>query len=313
MRRQGIVVATLVALALPAPALGHGRSALVASDYRITLARSSLAAQGVDVAILGGDRDLSLSVAPGVELVVRGELDEPLLRIGSGGVWVNADSPTATSDHLVSVAQHGWVRIGTGRSIVWHDDRLTPRPSSALGPDGRFAIPIDVDGRPETISGLFVRVARPALWPWIVAAVALSAGVGLAARRRPLRRRLAVGLGVSGGVAALVTVTTFAARDNPGGVGWLQLGSGLAIGAVVSVVFAALRGRSRVQAAGVIGAVAAVASLSSLSVFWHAVVISLLPATAARASCGLALVAGLGAVVLSLLREAPEARPGAAG
>jgi len=67
-----------------------------------------------------------------------------------------------------------------------------------------------------------------------------------------------------------------------------------------------LRGRSRVHAAGVVGAIGAAVSLSSLSIFWHGVIISVLPAVAARLVCELALVCGASAAVLSFLPDFDE-------
>jgi len=102
-------------------------------------------------------------------------------------------------------------------------------------------------------------------------------------------------------------VTTFAVRDSPsGGVAWLQLVAAIAVAGVLGVLLLRLRGRSRVHAAGVVGAVGAAVSLSSLPVFWHGAVISLLPGTAARLLCVLAVAGGTAAAVLSFLPDFDE-------
>jgi hypothetical protein len=309
LRLRPALAAALVALALPAQAAAHGRNATVALDYRLTLDHATLTMPGVHVSILDGDRDLEVSVAPGVDLVIRGELHEPFLRIDSRGVWANASSPTATSDSVVSSRLKGWVHLSSGRSIAWHDHRLAPPPRSAVGPDGSFAIPVVVDGRPALIAGTFFRVARPALWPWLLGAGGLLGGIGVALRRRQLRARLTIALGLAGGLGALAAVTTFAARDAPtGGVAWLQIGTGIALGLVLGGLLVRLRGRAQVHAAGVVGAIGAAVSLSSLSVFWHGVVISALPAGLARLVCGLALVCGTAAAALSFLPDFDEPR-----
>ena len=307
MRLRAALAIGLAALALPAEAAAHGRGATIALDYRLTLDPATLALPGVHVRVLDGDRDFQVEVDPGVRLVVRGALNEPLLRIDRSGVWVNADSPTATLDGIVSTSKHGWVELSGGRSIAWHDHRLAPPPSSTPGPVGRFAVAIEINGHPGSISGTFVRVPRPAPWPWPVAAAALVAGIVLALRRRSLRAALTVGIGVAAGIAALAEVTTFAVRDAPtGGVGWLQVGTAIAVAAALGALLLRLRGRARVHAAGVVGAVAAAVSLSSLPVFWHGVVISALPAVAARAVCGLAIVCGAAAAALSFLPDFDE-------
>jgi hypothetical protein len=304
------VVACLAALALPAQAAAHGRAPTVALDYRLRLASEASALPGVHVRVLDGDRSLQLSVARGRRVVVEGYLKEPLLRIDSGGVWVNAGSPTAAADRLVAKSGTGWKRIGGGRTVSWHDHRLAPPPASRPGPAGAFAIPISIDGRGAVIAGTFWRVGRPAPWPWLGGAAILVAAVaGIAALRPRRRAALAIGLGTAAGLGALVAVTTFAARDAPSGrVAWLQIATGLAIGTALAVVLVVLRGRRRVHAAGIVGGIAAVTSLGSLSIFWHGVVISALPATGARLACGLALVGGVAAVVLSFLPDFDEPR-----
>jgi hypothetical protein len=304
VRLRAALLTGLAALALPAQAAAHGRTATIALDYRLRLDAGTQTLPGVAVRVLDGDRGLQARVAPGVRLLVRGALSEPLLRIDPTGVWVNASSPTATGDGLVSSNRRGWVRVSSGRSISWHDHRLTPPLGRAAGPAGRFSIPVALDGRPAAIGGTFYRVARPDLWLWLGGAALLAAGIAAAVRRRQLRLPLTIGLGLAGGLTALVSVTTFAVRDAPaGGVAWLQVGTAIAIAVVLAALVVRLRGRARVHAAGVVGAVAAAVSLSSLSVFWHGVVISALPAPAARAACGLALVCGVGAAVLSFLPD----------
>ena len=304
--RTAIPVA-LTALVLPAQAAAHGRGATIALDYRLALDPSVRVLRGVHVRVLDGDRDLQVRADPGVRLVVLGALREPLLRIDARGVWVNASSPTATADRLVSSSNRGWVHVNGGRTVVWHDHRLAPPPARAAGPAGRFAVPIAVNGRTAAISGTFVRVARPAGWRWAVAVVVFGAAVVVAIRRKELRAPLTVGLGTASGLAALLLVTTFAMRDSPtGGVAWLQFAAALVIGAVLGALLLRLRGRSRVHAAGVVGGIAAAACLASLPVFWHGVVISMLPGTAARALCALAIAGGVAAAVLSFLPDFDE-------
>ncbi len=307
LRLRTVAPVALAALLLPGQAAAHGRGATIALDYRLALDESVRALAGVHVRVLDGDRELQVRADPGVRLVVLGALREPLLKIDSTGLWVNASSPTATGDRLVSSSRRGWVHVNDGRTVVWHDHRLAPPPASRSGPAGRFTVPVAVNGRPAAISGTFFRVARPAAWPWALASVGLVAGIVLAVRRRALRGALTVGLGIASGLAALLLVTTFAVRDSPtGGVAWLQFVAAAAVTAVLGVLLLRLRGRSRVHAAGVVGAVAAAVSISSLPVFWHGVVISLLAGTFARALCVLAVVGGASAAVLSFLPDFDE-------
>ncbi len=307
VRLRTVIPVALAALALPAQAAAHGRAPTVALDYRLALDAPTRSLAGVHVRVLDGDRDFQVRVDPGTSLLVRGALDEPLLRIDSSGVWVNASSPTATGDRLVSSSKHGWIHLSGGRTVVWHDHRLAPPPASTPGPVGRFVVPVDVNGVPRAISGTFFRVARPAIWPWPAGAALVGAAIVVAIRRRALRAPLTICLGAGAGLAALLEVTTFAVRDaTTGGVAWLQLVTAAVVAAVLAVLLVRLRGRARVHAAGVVGAVAAAVSLSSTPVFWHGVVISALPALLARTVCALAIVAGAAAALLSFLPDFDE-------
>ena len=69
------------ALALPGAAAAHGRGATIALDYRLHLDPAATALPGVHVRVLDGDRALEARVDDGVELLVRGLLREPLIRI----------------------------------------------------------------------------------------------------------------------------------------------------------------------------------------------------------------------------------------
>ncbi|CAB4685023.1 MAG: hypothetical protein F2663_01095 [Actinobacteria bacterium] len=305
--RRAVFTCLLLALVGAPSALAHGRTATVALDYRLTLDAPSAALTGVHLRILDGDRALQVTADPGVAVLIRGVLREPLLRIDDTGVWANAASPTATADKVVAPGRSGWVRLSTGRTISWHEHRLQPPRVSTPGPAGRFVIPVEVSGRATTVGGSFERVARPSGVVWLLCAAMTAVGLaGLVRARRGLRDLVVVILGTGGGAAALIAVTTFAARDAPtGGVSWLQIGSGVVIGAVLVVLLLRSAGRRRVHVAGVIGAIAVAASLGSLPVFWHGNVISALPGTAARIMCLVAIVAGGIAAVLSFIGDSP--------
>lgn len=266
-----------------------------------------MAGSRVTVQVLDGDRSLRVRTTKSEPVLIRGTLKEPMLRISGAGVFVNAGSPTAEADRLAPAGKTGWIKVSSGSSYAWHDHRLSPPPLGTPGPVGAFSVPVTIGGRQTAITGEFVRVARPAFWPWALAAALLATGIAVATRRRSARASLTIGLGFAAGACALIEVTTFAVRDAPtGGVAWLQVITALLVAAVLGVLLLRLHGRARIHAAGVVGAVAAAVSLSSLPVFWHGVVISALPATAARAACGLAIALGIAAAVLSFLPEFDE-------
>jgi hypothetical protein len=296
MRVALVTLAAAAGLAAPAQASAHARGPTVAIDYRLRL---TSVPTGVHARILDGDRSVEASVDPGWTLLVTGLLHEPMLRI-DGGVWANQASPTAHADRVVNPqSRTGWVQLSGARSFAWHDHRLTP-----AGPSGRFAIGVRVNGRPGEIAGSFVRLARPALWPWLLGMAVFGAAVWAIAARTTQRLTLTVGLGLGAGAAALATSIAFAVRDRPGGgVGWLQIGTAVAVALALGIPLARFRGRRRAQAAGVMGAVAAAVTIAVLPVFWHAVVISPLPGGLVRFACALALAGGAAAAALSLLPE----------
>jgi hypothetical protein len=288
--------AAAVALFLPSTAWAHSRAPTVAIDYRFHLDPSP---PGVHVSILDGDRALRVTVASGTSLLVRGYLQEPELRFDRAGVSVNASSPTATADRLVPSGKHGWVRLGGGRSLAWHEHRLAP-----AGPRGRFRILIVLNGRPAVIAGTFIRVPRPVLWPWLGVATAFLAAIAAASRRRRPRAPLGVLLGVLSGLAALATVIGFALRDQTkGGIDWLTIDVALIVALLLATLLVRATGHGRAQVAGVTGVVAAAAMITAVPIFWHGLVVSALPATSARLACAFALLAGGSAAVISLLLE----------
>src|SRR5260221_5700762 len=144
-----VLVLAGITLAAPAGAAAHGRSQTIALDYRLVLDRATRSLHGVSVAILDGDRSVRVS-ARSVTVVVHGDLDEPMLRIGPGGVWVNRASVTAVANRLTGLS-HGWKRLASGHSYSWHEHPLaTPPYGSKVGPRARFAIPATGDGHAVT-------------------------------------------------------------------------------------------------------------------------------------------------------------------
>jgi hypothetical protein len=302
-KRSIAPLAACIALALPASASAHARTPTVALDYRLVVDRTSATLPGIGVAILDGDRDLRLDVSRG-NVVVLGDLGEQMLRIGPGGAYANAASPTAAAERLVAPGR-GWRHVG-GSSFAWHDHRLAPPPYSATpGDAGRFSIPALVNGRRFAFRGTFVRSTRPAAWPWLagccVATLALVSLLWLRPRRRAT---LALVTGSAAVAAALTTLVTFNAADAPNGrVAWAQILLGCALAAVGAAGLLRLHGESRTVLAGVLGTAAAVSSIGSLGVYRHGVVVSLLSPGPARAVAAMAICAGLAAAATLFVRD----------
>jgi hypothetical protein len=293
-----VLLLACTTLALPARASAHARTATVALDYKLVLDQKP--PDGVSVSILDGDRSLRVA-SPTRTVVVKGDLAEPMLRIGPGGVWVNRRSVTAAAEKLTAPGP-GWKRLSSGSTFTWHEHRLAPPPWQAgTGAVARFDIPLTIDGARGLIGGTFVRYARPPLWPWLVVAVAFA---GLVAAALRLHRPVTTLLGAVAGLAAVVSLVAFSVADAPNGqVAWVQIVLGVGLAVAMYALLVRSHGPRRSAVAGLLGGAAAAVSLGSLGVFRHGVVVSALPGTVSRALVELAFVCGVAAAATSLRRE----------
>jgi hypothetical protein len=298
------LAAAAFGLTTPAPALAHSRSPTVALDVRLDVEPIP----GVHPTVLDGNRRLRLTVDPGVALLVRGLLGEPVLRFGDDGVWVNLSSPTTAADRITSRRGAGWSRLTRARSFAWHDHRLAPPRGLPSGATAPFALPVFVDGRAETIRGTFTFVPRPAWWPWLAGGlVALVIAVALA-RRLPASRRSALAwlTAVAAAVGSLVASVGFATGGALGAASeWVQVGCS-AVLVLLAVAATLARASVRTWTASLIGAAAVVLTLPTIPVFWRGVVISSLPTGLARIAVATAILAGFAAAGISFAADDAE-------
>jgi hypothetical protein len=308
VRLAALSIAVVACLAAAPPAAAHSRAPTLALDYR--LEPSGAQPEGVHVEIVDGDRALRVGVAPPHRLVVRGLLGEPMLRFGPGGVWVNGASPTAHSDRLVR-SDAGWTRLTPGRTLLWHDHRLTPPAGLRPGAGAAWALPVVVDGRRAALTGTFTRVARPPLWPWLVAGLVAVVALVLHAKATPRRRAAtATALAALAAAAALAASAAFATGDAiVKSTEWIEVGSAAVLAVLAAAALALGNSSFRTWAAMTVGVVAGALGLGSLSVFVHGVVISSLPAAVVRLATAVAFLGGTAAVVLAVLT--PTHRKGA--
>ncbi len=198
LRRPGrrlAIVGIIVGLSVPQSAHAHVRSAIVATEYRATVAplRSSLRA-ALAVRIYQSDRAIRLAVAPGHSVTVLARSGEPLLRIDSGGLAINEGSRAATDAGLSRgrtapgpVPQ--WRRRSSERYVMWHDVRLRALPAAVAY--ARRKVPI-LDGADFQLEGGIRRVRAPSPWWWLICTASLGALTALVLRlRRPSALRTA--------------------------------------------------------------------------------------------------------------------------
>ena len=259
---------------------------------------------GVHADVVDGDRALRVRVDPPHRLLVRGLLGEPLLRFGAE----RRLGQPRVADRCGGPAREARLRLGARDAARTRScgtttasrRRLLCAPAQA--PAGRCRS--SLDGRATALRGTFTRVGAPPLWPWIVAMlVAFGArrgtrtrASGEASRDRSGHRRDRCGRRahrehrVRDGRRDRAAHAVDRGRDRRG------------CSRCSRPPRSFVSDRSlRTWAAMVVGVVAASLGLGSLSVFWHGVVVSSLPASFARLATAVALVGGAAAVVLAVL------------
>lgn len=237
------------------------------------------------------------------EIVVLGYLGEHMLRIGPAGVEVAAASLTAEGAGLLkgssATGDRRWRLRTHARIIVWHDARLRGLPSDV--PRGRWSIPLLLDGRRARVGGEIWRVTAPSPWPWLaLGAGFLAVGVLVArVRRKSLLRSAAAALGTIAAVAALVAGFAISSTASQGL--WVEGANEFVFG-LVGLAFVA-RGSpdARGIAGGALGLLGLTVGLTKVPVLLHGVVLSALPALAARLAVVVAISAGAAAVVVGLV------------
>ena len=185
--------------------------------------------------------------------------------------------------------------------MVWHDARTQTLPPGVR--EGRWRVPLIVDGKRVRLEGELQRYPAPLLWPWLAALAAILA-VGLAPvllAHRASAERVAIGAAVVATGATIVLITAFAldAYASPGT--WIEAVDSLALLAVG--VWVLLRGPERFHVAAAIGMglVGLAVGLLEGAVFFHPIVLAVVPATAVRLSAILAIGAGIDAATLGVV------------
>jgi len=279
---------TALALASPSLAHAHVRTGAVAVDYRVRVFPTHLP---LATHVYLGDRAVRITVRPGHAVTVFGYGGEPFVRVNHTGVTV-LKSPTAGALRLIP-------HHSNGRSFVWHDARVRGLPP---GVDrGRWAIPIVVDGRRARLSGEIWRVPAPPAWPWLVLGLPFAAATVVLLRRRRRLQLSAVILGAGAGAATIATTVTFAFASNASEGRWVEAGNEAAFALVGLGVVARGSRDARVTAAGALGLLALAVGVTKVPVFLHGVVLSVLPAAAARIDVALTIWIGAAATALGLV------------
>jgi hypothetical protein len=226
MGRRGVAGLVVLAAAALAPSGVARADPAGPTDYETTIVSVTPPTDAIDVAVIGGDSFLELTVGAGTEVVVLGYQNEPYLRFrGDGVVEENRRSPTTylNADRYGSdepppgadaALPPDWQPVGSGGRHAWHDhrahwmDRSPPTTGSPGSEILAATVPLTVNGAPVDVAVSVVWLPAPSRTPLVVGAVV---GGGLVVVALVLRRRLAW---------ALVPVAAAAA-----GIGWWQYAS----------------------------------------------------------------------------------------
>jgi hypothetical protein len=298
--RRALVLGVGIALAFPGTASAHLRTSRAAVDYRATVSPSRAP---VRVRVYKADLALGLTLLGRHRVVVLGYLGEPFLRLGPDGVFVNAASPTAAGAKLApphaGSSRPIWKLHSRRPSVIWHDARVRGLPPGQT--NGRWRIPLVVDGQRTHLVGTIQRVPAPVLWPWLLLAAAFAVATGLVLYRRELLRPASTSLGALAAVGTVLTALGFALASTASQGSWIE-GANELLFALVGAVFL-VRGSkdAKALAGGLLGLLGLAAGLSKIPVLLHGIVLSALPGGIARLAVVVAIAAGAAAATLGLV------------
>jgi hypothetical protein len=298
--RRFLLVGITAMLVAPGAAQAH-RLTTVAVDYRVRVL--SAGGPGIAAATSDGGRKLELSVPPSQRVMVLGYAHEPFLRYSPAGVAVRSGSPTAEATGLGASGKKGWDLLSSGHSFSWADQRIVPAPGKK---QTRWAVPLIAAGQRASLVGTSWRVAPPAAWPWILGGAVLLAAAAVLLFR--VRGPFGIVLAAIAGAGAVASLTGIALAGIGSPVSrWLQVGAVAAL-AFGGIVLALRRPGTAVVAAGVVAIVSLLEGIAQLGIFRHGVVLSALPANAARAAVTVAVAAGVAVTAYSVLQVEPGRR-----
>lgn len=331
VRRRGgrpLVALLVLTATLLGPATPASADPARPTDYRsrVLSVRPALPA-GIELRVVGGDSFLELRVRGDHTVVVpdyeggEGTATRPYLRfLPDGTVERNDHSAAAAANESrygTSTAadirdEPDWTVVARDGRYVWHDHRIhwmLPRAPTAVdaagrvdlgGPDGTWAVDLEVDGEPVAVTGELLLLDAPNPAPWF-ALVLLGVGgsvglVALAVRRdRPVPHRvLALALAGGGLLATLAGVVEW--RSIPPGAGGSALTAATPALGLAAALIAAVATAARIRLVALAVAVAALGGWAVLrrETLLRAVLPTSLPFAVDRAATAIALGLAVG-------------------
>jgi len=311
-RLLGAAVTVACAVLLPAtPAWAHSAAGLDESNYQTSITSIEPASSAVTVKVIELGARLQLTVEPAHTATVIGYDDEPYLRVGPDGIFVNTHSSASwlnrdrygTAKPPAGVKSSDppvWQRLGGGLTVQWHDHRthwmsttlppmVAPSPGQRHVILPRWIVPIVVDSVPLNVVGTLVWEPAPSSVPWLGGAV-LIALVTLFAIRAKGGARWWVALG-----ALIVLVDVLLVLTATGHVKAVAL----VAAAIALLLVVAARKLPLAEAVG--GAAVAAGAFARSSVIYHSTIRSSGGADLTRVlvTLGLGIGIGVAAAVLA--------------
>ncbi len=330
--RRALIAVTVCATVLVAGAPIAAADPAKPTNYRSRILEVTPPTSVVQVKVVGGDGFLDVRVTRGHTIAVEGYEGEPWLRVLADGTVQENQRSTATylnanrygttvippgAGRAEAIENPAWSTVAHGGKYIWHDHRIhymTPEIAPHLFPgtnrvllgdrtDGRWVIPLTVDGKPTQIVGELLLLPAPNPLPWWALAAVLAAAGVVAASLRQRRAALVCGtlLITVGGAAALaggISELSVVPSEAGGSPVAIALPAVALIAAAISVVLRNRATRCISVLAGAATLVAwAILRIGSLS---HALPLSGFPAGTARLIVSVALGTALGGALAGI-------------
>jgi hypothetical protein len=283
----------------------------------------------VTATIEGGDSFLRIEVEPGHEVYVEGYAGEPYLWIDADGVvHENRHSPATYYNRNRSGvaelppeadpnAEPDWKVVGDGGAWAWHDHRahwMGGGPPSGMEPgDSRppMVVPLTLDGVPTEITVVVTLVASPSPWPAIAGgAIGVVLVLAAAAPRRRLPEWVViVTVGAAASIIGLVQYMSLPPETGPRWSWWVPPVIAVICGAALPFVPRSARWL-RAAFALVAGAQLLLWGWSRRSGLTKPVLPTSAPFWLDRLVSAMALTAGIGLVIVTIVELAREIRAG---
>jgi hypothetical protein len=317
------------------PAAAHGGGGPDATNYQTRVEAMTPVTPGLDVRAVDVGEQLELRNTTGTDVVVLGYDEEPYLRVGPDGIFENLRSPATylnespdstdvrVPEPVDPTAAPEWRRIGSGDTVRWHDHRAhwmaeQDHPDVRRDPGARhvvqpWTVELRHDGGTIRVTGAVVWVPGPSPWPWLLAALVLTAAVAAVSRTRHWRAALVAASIVAIGAATAHVAGEWGATTESTasllGASIYTIG-GIALGSVAVVLLVVREDPSDATPALLMaGLVLALGTgLAGISALWHSQLPSTQPAGVVRLEIATVLGLGAGLVVAAALHLRGPAR-----